>query len=499
MLFTEDIKKNTAHIKTGYDLIAYCYFYINKATENQSVFLGEYIEVNAKAQAVNPNLSILYQLSIEIKYFFKTTGLTIFTDSFQDLLTVISSTEKELVPYGDDSLNAATIPFFILNGLNLFFQDCMYETFNSAPLNEYWKDFCLVYINGNAALMDKVITRREYPKTIPENGIRQCFSRIIIMETREIPDNFGIPQMVTLNKENEQIRRIVESNKIKIVLIPTRMDACLDFSPDRGAAFSVKYDEKKLEALKERVLTLLNWAIERKANIIVFPEYICKEEIQYEIGSALAERNEREPEKLENLLFVVAGSSWTKDSNNVSCLYSYDGYLLGKVYKHSAYDKAIEGERYIESLRNPGKEITLVKIPEIGISQIAICRDLSEDNYSARLAQTFRSQFLLAPAWSSSLNIGFQTQMDGIISKNHKTCALTSNCCSALKDDRKEVNIIAAPQKKKSIVKGHFKYAGRKKCHICGKNGCIFEVCYDFNGTRRQDVGISCRQFTRKP
>ncbi len=54
--------------------------------------------------------------------------------------------------------------------------------------------------------------------------------------------------------------------------------------------------------------------------------------------------NRTEPERLKDLQFVVSGSGWTKDSNNVSCLYSYDGNLLGKVYKYSAYDNEINGE-----------------------------------------------------------------------------------------------------------------------------------------------------------
>ena len=38
-------------------------------------------------------------------------------------------------------------------------------------------------------------------------------------------------------------------------------------------------------------------------------------------------------EKIEVPLFVISGSNWTSESNNVSCLYSYDGNLLGKMYK----------------------------------------------------------------------------------------------------------------------------------------------------------------------
>ncbi len=80
-------------------------------------------------------------------------------------------------------------------------------------------------------------------------------------------------------------------------------------------------------------------------------------------------------EKIEVPLFVISGSNWTSESNNVSCLYSYDGNLLGKMYKYSAFDNIINGVKYKEKLNNPGKEITLVKIPGIGICQTEICRN----------------------------------------------------------------------------------------------------------------------------
>ena len=46
-----------------------------------------------------------------------------------------------------------------------------------------------------------------------------------------------------------------------------------------------------------------------------------------------------------------------------------------KCINNSAFDNIINGVKYKEKLNNPGKEITLVKIPGIGICQTEICRN----------------------------------------------------------------------------------------------------------------------------
>lgn len=60
--------------------------------------------------------------------------------------------------------------------------------------------------------------------------------------------------------------------------------------------------------------------------------------------------------KKEELLFVISGSNWTSESNNVSCLYSYDGNLLGTIWsKKEIEDEMVfyifdkTSERFVES------------------------------------------------------------------------------------------------------------------------------------------------------
>lgn len=505
MSFSEKLVKDFNNINSKYDLIAYCYYYLITTVKNQIIFLGEYIEINNNEQKDNPNYQMLSQFAINIKRLFKQNFMSDFSveASTNKMLDLIASTENDLKDFGDISMNHATISFFILKGLDLYFQDCIYETWKSSPLNEYYKEFCLIYINSNLSIMDTIISEKNYAEKIHKNEIRSYFKHIIIFETYELPRNYGIPKLIALQKNEINLKKIIETKKVKIALIPTMCEKWFDFNIRQGASFEIKYNNQVLETVEDRVISLLNWAIECKANIIVFPEYVCSEEIQTKISEALSQMSESEPEKLNELLFVVAGSGWTKDSNNVSCIYDEDGFLLGKVYKYSAYDNHKEGIRYVEGLQDPGKKITLIKVPRIGIFQIEICRNVSENEFCLRLAKAFDTQFLLITAWSSSVNIGFKKQIDSIISSNHRACVAMSNCCAAFSDCKKfrtQIGVVAAPQKNESLIEANYEYVKRKKrqCNFSCENGCIFEISFDFNGADENDVAIQSI-FRKKP
>lgn len=64
------------------------------------------------------------------------------------------------------------------------------------------------------------------------------------------------------------------------------------------------------------------------------------------------------------------------------------------------------------NLQNSGKEITLIQISGLGVFQTEICRNVSESEFSLKLAKVFDSQFLLISAWSPSINRGFKKQTD---------------------------------------------------------------------------------------
>lgn len=125
---------------------------------------------------------------------------------------------------------------------------------------------------------------------------------------------------------------------------------------------------------------------------------------------------------MKNLLFVVAGSGWSEDDNNVACIYSYKGKLLGKQYKSVKFHKEDDvGKGYVEGLKNPGLENTICEAEGMGQFMFAICRDVSERSNTREMARIFRPQFLLVPAWSPSVHNGFKEQFCEIVAQNHRT------------------------------------------------------------------------------
>lgn len=162
-----------------------------------------------------------------------------------------------------------------------------------------------------------------------------------------------------------------------------------------GSVLSVQNKEYDSDNIT-KALTLLESAIRCKANIIIFPEFVCCPEVQEAIGSYLRETYQKTPEKMSVLLMVIAGSGWTDDDNNVARVYSYSGILLGKYYKYAAFDDkekdsqtGMSKERLIEGLHDPGKESIIVEIPDIGIVMTAICRNISNWDYSEKTSLYF--------------------------------------------------------------------------------------------------------------
>ena len=502
MCFSKRLLNEISNINSKYDMIAYCYWYLLNTVENQIVFLGEYIEINNDTKKDNPNFGMLSQFAVNIKDFFaKHYALDIYEKTKSEMLDLIISAEDKLRCFGDESMNYATIPFFILKGLDLYFQDYTYETYGKSPMNTFCSDFCLVYIHNDDSIFDEIAHKKDYAKKIRKTEIRNYFKYIIFFEMCELPLNYGVPQLATLQKEKTALKGILETKKLKMALIPVLCEKWFDFNITRGALFEIEYHKKQLKDVGDRVILLLKWAIECKANIIVFPEYVCSEEIQRKIHDTLYKLSNDEPEKLKDLLFVVAGTSWTEDSNNVCYIYDEEGEILGKVYKYSAYDNYKDGIRYVERLQNPGKEITLVKVPGIGVFQIEICRNVSENEFCLKLAKVFNIQFLLITAWSSSVNNGFKKQIDAIVSSNHRTCTAMSNCCAAFsdcKEFRTQIGLVAAPQKNNTLIEANCQFVEREKqqCIASCDEGCIFEIDFDFCGEEQNDVVIR-REFKK--
>lgn len=354
--------------------------------------------------------------------------------------------------------------------------------------------YSFVYLNIQDNLLDEAMEENRFPDVIKDVQIRNCFQHLCIMERKELAtQNAEPPKVVCLWMEDDggYRRAVLMKKRLKIAVIPFSDEPMLNFPIDEGALFHVEYCEGYLERCEGRALQLLELAIDRKANIIIFPEFVCSQEIQNAIQGRLQQMYEENPGRLRNLLVVLAGSGWI-DGNNVATVLSYDGRLLGKQYKTERFsDLKKEGRELIENFQNPGKETVIVEVDGLGRIALGICRDICNRNYVRRLTEIFCPQILLVPAWSSSLHRGFENQLKDITAYNHITCSVLCNCCEAVNggEFRKEIGMLVTPTKQRSVVEGKPRCIQRQavKCRHCRERGCVILVsmCFESSSVQR--------------
>lgn len=487
MEFRQTLSENDTRMNNIYDMIAFCYDYLIETIKDQEQFIGMYAVENEGAERANPNLAQLKRHSRKLELIMRKQeedGL-VFVDCLKQLQKYLD--KIDLYEYGDPDLNDATIPYFFLLTADRYVLGKGGRNSMKAPLNTTYCEKSYIYLNIEQPILKEAMEENEFSDVIRAGTIRNQLEHLTILERREMPCEIYPPKVVSLYLDKEKADGIFSSKKIKIAIIPFSEAKMVNFPVDCGALFHVEYCREHLITGKERAVRLLDDAIKHKANIIIFPEFICSREIQESIRARLEFLYEKKPACLKSLLFVVAGSGWTADNNNVAVMYSYTGRLLGKQYKFSRYcDLKHEGKELIENLTKPGKETTIIEIKGLGKVAVGICRDVSDGSYTSLLTEIFAPQLLVTPAWSRSINIGFKEQFRDIITKNHITCCLLCNCCEAIRSKgefRKNNGIVTTPYKDGSVITGKASEILRtEKClEKCEVSGCVIMVNIDFN------------------
>lgn len=496
----ERISKNRTKIASIYDLAAVCYDQLCVQIHNQAEFLAKYIEYSENTEENNPNFSMLNQFSYGLSVMFlqKDKGYSM-DEIVERTLQDISGVKQKLVNYEKKTYNEAAIAYYLLQAVDLYAENRTAGSLDE-PLNKKYQKKSYVYRSNAESILTKAADQLNFRSKIKTTEIRHNFKCIRFLEKSELSLGMNPPKLVTLHiGENDHGRRaVVRDKKLKIAAIPFGKEKFWDFKKSRGNSFYVAYMGQQKKAAVKKALQLLEKAIRLKANIIIFPEYVCFPEMQEKIGDYLEVMYYTNPKKLQNLFLVVAGSGWTKDDNNVARVYSYSGKPLGEQYKQEPYDGEDEdGERWIEGLRNPGKESLIIEIPEIGSVMTAICRDVSNRNETEKVADFFEIDFLLVPAWSKSLHGGFEKQLGNITEMNMITSSLTCNCCSAVVDGKEhERGNVITPYKNGSIIEANVKIMKSKpeNCEKC--TGCIFCIPFSFE-TQDVDEGKIVGKITQ--
>lgn len=489
MEFEKALAIQQAKIRTVFDLAAFCYDYLAKHVGSQEMFVGKYIMKNENADMVNPNLKKLERFSRwaeQTMWKRKESGI-LFSEWIAKLRVRLNNFTLE--EYGDPFLNEAAVPFFILQAADRYVLEMRGQCLDSSPLNKEYCDGSCVYLNIEDSMLDEAASDNRFSDVIHCLDVRSQLENLIILEKRELPEGVGVPRVVKLwiAESDKKRRKLIAGKELRIAVIPFGKHKMVEFPVSVGAFFRVRYEEPHLDTGVDRALKLLDQAIDRKANIILFPEFICNREMQDAVRRHLQEISRDMPSRAGQLLLVVAGSGWTADDNNVAEIFSYDGQLLGKQYKFSRFASQKQaGKELIEGLSAPGKETTIIEIEGIGKILTGICRDVSERFYTKMLAAVFRPQLLLTPAWSPSVNMGFKEQFREITAENHRTCSVLCNCCEAIHSEeifKTDTGMVVTPYKEGSVVIG-------KECMLkrteecaeqCRDGGCIFAVHIDFH------------------
>lgn len=501
LAFVDKFEENIEKLENVYDLVSFCYDFLMEQVANETAFLANYIFQNEEARTFNQNLKLLEAFQGQVMEILKQQDKNgyIFQQCRVELLPLSQIISKQLKTYMDSKLNDATIPFFILMAVNIYVLEKRGKCKSPGPLNMQYQEKSYVYLNINESILQEAAYVLGFGQPIQNETIRKQLGNLHILQKDELRPNSEPVKIVQFSilEDDKDRQKILNTKKLKIAVIPFGREKMLEFPMESGAAFNVAYNEWHKKFGIKRALRLLEEAIKKQANIIIFPEYICSEEIQSKIQKYLQEKMDKNSSTLERLLLVVAGTAWTFDNNNVSILYQYNGKQLGKQYKGECFsDLKKEKREMIENLSQPGKENIIVDINGIGKIMVAICRDVSNRGYLRNMTEIFKPQFLFVPAWSPSVNKGFREQLKEITAFNYCTCAIVCNCCEALESStsfKKENGVAVTPYKVGSVVEGkeHIIYRNENKCsELCEGSGCFFMIEQDFSNEAVQEGKI---------
>lgn len=265
----------------------------------------------------------------------------------------------------------------------------------------------------------------------------------------------------------------------------------------------------------QRIISLLQFAINRNANIIVFPEYIMSPKMLKGIEDHLKRLDSAQK---PSLFLVLAGTCyhWANEKgNNILHILNANGIEIGSYYKHSPFleqsEEKIHGAllqskseprtkrsyfEVCEILSEPGKECTLIDVDIIGRILPAICRDVIS-GHTESLSNLFMPSFLIVPAWSRSVS-SFDPRFS-ILADTIHTISLLCNCCNAVEGtSKKATGTIVVPRKQGTAMAAFCQKIIRKRnCTLSCLNhgGCIEQIEISFVESNPQ---VSLNKFKLK-
>ncbi len=504
MEFHKKLKSNIIKLQDVFDLAAFCYDYLITEIPDQEIFIGEYLLPNENEDLMNPNLDKLNKFSAWVKSHLlecdcdsKHSALP-FEYCIQDIEKEVGKLKLGLSPFGDAMQNEAVISLYILYAIDRYLAESKIKCVKRGICNRSYCKKSYIYRASRYNILDEAAFELDFPHEIKPMTIRNQLRHLVILEKQELEKGTNPPvaERLWIASTDKYRQALLRKKELTFAVIPLEKAYMTLFPRTTGGVFKVDYTDRHLKYGSQKALELLDLAIEQKANIVIFPEFVCYPSLQEAISRHLEEKYEKDPESIKDLLFVAAGSGWTEDNNNVAQIFSYSGRLLGKQYKYVKFSKFNDnGTGMVEGLKNPGLKSLICEVEGIGQFMFAICRDVSERGRTRKLAELFRPQFLLVPAWSKSVRNGFEKQFCEIAEQNHRTCSLVCNCCEAFgveRDNRKINSVVVTPYIEEKLVRG--KTDSLLRDNICKRKGpcggCVFmlKMQFEINAVREQKI-----------
>ena len=357
-------------------------------------------------------------------------------------------------------------------------------------LNRCFRDTVWAYLKPPEGLFSEIRRNAGIPeRMIHTRDINDHLQFLQMMDSRG-PEGKHNLRFVTLDPEDYG-STLPKTGRLRMGLAVLTGNPATGFPRIPGTTeFTVSHSKEYEKRFRRAVRKILREAAKEHVNILAFPEYMITGEllrvIQSELDKITSAGEWRE------LLFIVAGTRWTEDNCNRTTVLSRYGTVLGVSDKIAPFEtKMKSGKSRIflkEKLDHPGKEILVLDVRGIGRFMFPICRDVCvrEDAGGQPLARylvdKLQPDMLLVPAWSSSVEGGFEESFREIASSG-KTAVLC-NCCEAVfVKGKPKINppeiLVGHPRKDPkhpSHITGVSEKLHCEKCKdgICRNDPCMF-------------------------
>ena len=306
----------------------------------------------------------------------------------------------------------------------------------SGPLNSALLDRVRLYFASDRSLFSQTMeSLRISPQDTHTPVLQDKMSAVRFIEATQIDSSHNV--VISAYRMDPALECIKNNgNRLRLAIAPFIGQKVTEFPLIEGTAkFIPCHSEEYVKEGVRSIIRIMEKALEKGCNIIIFPEYMIEAEMVQAIRDFLDSKSCKE------LLFVAAGTRWTSENANELLILDMHGEIIGRYHKYAPFSeyrkigKTGQSVRLTENLQNPGDEISLIDIKDIGRFAFAICRDVcvtkGEPNaLTSSIINRLQPNFLIVPAWSGSIESGFNDQFKAF--GEERTVSILCNCCEPI-------------------------------------------------------------------